>query len=190
MLEIISINNNKESKNSNETLWKNLLIESYNKYRKYNDFSVELSVQDSIDLLFSTLKEDTIHIVLKRNKFIGFFINQIHTRNKEITFKVFSHPLSCPMSIRSITKAALFRAFIIFIEDRSLNQLEFTTWHPSLVSLVKRFIPELQINLINSTTIICYKEITKLDLENFNKILSRYLDDFKHLNKNHYKILY
>ena len=94
------------------------------------------------------------------------------------------------MSIRSITKAALFRAFIIFIEDRSLNQLEFTTWHPSLVSLVKRFIPELQINLINSTTIICYKEITKLDLENFNKTLSRYLDDFKHLNKNHYKILY
>ena len=190
MLEIISIENTLESENSNNNLWKDLVIESYNKYRKYNDFSSEVQNRKDLKEFWDLIKSNEIHLVLRQNKFIGFFINTYHNKNKEISFKVFAHPLACPMSIRSITKAALFRSFIVLIENKDIVNLEFVTWHPSLASAIKVFIPDLKITMINSSTIICSKEVVKKDLENFSTILLKYLDSTQQLKKNHYKILY
>ena len=190
MLEVISIENNKDSENSNNMLWKNLLIESYNAYRKLNDFRYDIESKNNLEEFWKLIESDVVHLVLKQNKFIGFFINTEHRANKEVSFKVFSHPLACPMSIRSITKAALFRAFMMFIEDPSLTELEFNTWHPSLATAVKRFVPDLEVTLINSKAIVCYKKISSKDLRSFSNTLLKYLDNTQQLKKNHYKILY
>lgn len=193
MLEIITVKQSPETLEYNEHFWKDLLIDSYIKFYKQNDYrySIDKNEKTKLDVFWELLDVSEVHVVMKSSKFIGFFINTKHKGNKEISFKVFSHPLACPMSLRSITKAALFRAFMIFIEDlENYNELEFTTWHPSLISLIKTFIPDLEVTMINSSYIVGYKKILPEDLTSFKTTILRYLEIVEHPNKNQYKILY
>lgn len=191
MLEIITLN--KKDDDSNNKLWKGLLIDSFNKFYKQNNYRYEIKEKSNLKEFWSFLDLEEVHIVLKQNKFIGFFINKIHTSNQEISFQLFSHPLSCPMSLRSITKAALFRSFMLFLDSPGeFTNLEFITWHPSLVTIIKTFIPDVEITMINSNNIICYKAVNYELLTSFRVLLLKYLDlkDIQQYNKNQYKILY
>lgn len=193
MLEIITVEQSPETLEYNNHFWKDLLIDSYNKFHKHNDYkySIYKDARTSLDAFWELLDVSEVHVVMKSNKFIGFFINTKHRDNNEISFKVFSHPMSCPMSLRSITKAALFRSFMLFIEDLdTYSELEFTTWHPSLVTLIKNFIPDLEITMINSSYIVCYKKVTSKDISSFKTTISKYLEIVEHPNKNKFKILY
>ena len=72
------------------------------------------------------------------------------------------------------------------------TNLEFITWHPSLVTIIKTFIPDVEITMINSNNIICYKAVNYELLTSFRVLLLKYLDlkDIQQYNKNQYKILY
>ena len=191
MLEVLTIN--KDNDVSNTKLWKGLLIDSFNTFYKQNNYRHEIKDKKDLNEFWSFINQDFVHIVLKQNKFIGFFINKIHTSNQEISFQLFSHPLSCPMSLRSITKAALFRSFMLFLDSPGeFTNLEFTTWHPSLITVIKTFIPDIEVTMINSNNIICYKDIEHETLLSLKISILRYTDitDIQQYNKNKYKILY
>lgn len=191
MLEVLTIN--KDNDVSNIKLWKGLLIDSFNTFYKQNNYRHEIKDKKDLNEFWSFINQDFVHIVLKQNKFIGFFINKIHTSNQEISFQLFSHPLSCPMSLRSITKAALFRSFMLFLDSPGeFTNLEFTTWHPSLITVIKTFIPDIEVTMINSNNIICYKDIEHETLLSLKISILRYTDitDIQQYNKNKYKILY
>ena len=191
MLEVLTIN--KDNDVSNIKLWKGLLIDSFNTFYKQNNYRHEIKDKKDLNEFWSFINQDFVHIVLKQNKFIGFFINKIHTSNQEISFQLFSHPLSCPMSLRSITKAALFRSFMLFLDSPGeFTNLEFTTWHPSLITVIKTFIPDIEVTMINSNNIICYKNIEHETLLSLKISILRYTDitDIQQYNKNKYKILY
>ena len=85
MLEIITLN--KKDDDSNNKLWKGLLIDSFNKFYRQNNYRYEIKEKSNLKEFWSLLDLEEVHIVLKQNKFIGFFINKIHTSNQEISFQ-------------------------------------------------------------------------------------------------------
>lgn len=99
MLQVITID--KSETETNNKLWKDLLINAYNYTYKNNDFSKEIT-DDNLETFWNYLHTDSVQIVLRQNKFIGFFFNKINSINKEITFFLFIYSQACPMSSRSL----------------------------------------------------------------------------------------
>lgn len=191
MLEVITIENKKDSEKSNDAIWKDQVIASFNSFYKQNNFSESIDKKSSLEQFWSFIKTDKIHLVIKQNKFIGFFINVTHKSNKELSFMVFSHPNACPLSLRSILKCALFRSFILVSKTPSLYEnIEFVTWHPALVTVIKSLVPHVEVHYLNATYIICNITITQFIISLFNATISKYLENPQHLNENSYKILY
>lgn len=187
MLEVITLYRNKD-KEYNDIQWKNLVIESFNNFYKQNDYLEE--IDKDFDIFWDTIDQDSIHLVIRQNKYVGFFINTYNSINKEISFQLFSHPLSCPMSLRSITKCALIRTFFqLKTNIDSYNVLEFITWHPSLLQVVKQLIPDVSIHMINSNYIIGVKTFSIKDIENIDKVLSVYVEDLAQSNNDFYRII-
>ena len=75
MLQVITIN--KSDTETNNKLWKDLLINAYNYTYKNNDFSEEIT-DNNLETFWNYLHTDTVQIVLRQNKFIGFFFNKIN----------------------------------------------------------------------------------------------------------------
>ena len=188
MLEIITINKD-DNKEYNDIHWKDLVIDSFNNFHKQNDYQNEIN--KNFEEFWSTLNVEKIHLVLRQNKYIGFFINTYNKINKEISFKLFSHPRSCPMSLRSITKAAIIRVLLeLKLNITDYNTLEFVTWHPSLLQVVKQLIPDVTIHMLNSNYIIGIKIFSINEVENINTVVSKYIDITEQYNNDFYKIIY
>ena len=76
MLEVLTIENKESFKNSNEAMWKDRIIDSFNAFYKQNNFPKPIDRKSTLDQFWSFISVDTIHLVIKQNKFIGFFINK------------------------------------------------------------------------------------------------------------------
>lgn len=190
MLQIITIN--KSEQESNEKLWKDLLINAYNYTHKNNDFSEKI-LNNDLESFWNFLGTDTVQIVLRQNKFIGFFVNKINTINKEITFFLFMYSQACPMASRSLMKAAVIRSLLIVFNNKNnlIDKLEFFTWHPSLVHVARTIIP-ITTHMITSDYIVCYLSFDN-SLEDLTKDkLKLYLgvEDYHTIDHDNFKVFY
>ena len=187
MLEVITINKNE--KEVNEIQWKDLLIDAYNNTYKNNDFNIEITRKTDLDDFWTNLDSDVAHVVLKQNKFIGFFIRQINETNKEISFKIFVYSRACPMSLRSLTKCALISCLLVYLENQNtIDKFEFVTWHPSLISVVKNFLT-LKTHFITSNYIIGYSSFKEENPETLDLLVKKYLEDSTNINYDKFRVI-
>ena len=180
MLELKTIyKNSKELK-----FYEELIVDSFNNTRKINNYSTNIN---HIDELWDILNIDYICIVLRQNKYIGFILNNIHKNNKEISFQIFVYSRACPMSLRSLTKCALFRSMYIIKDDPDLLFFEFVTHHPALVTVIKSyFLNFLETHYLNSNYIICNLNINSEIRNIINSHINKYIgSDY---NKNNFKL--
>lgn len=186
MLETITIN--KYDNKFNEVQWGSLLLDSYNNTRTNNDYTEEAL---NLDDFWRILDLEEIHIVLKQNKFIGFFIRLFNEINKEISFKIFVYSRACPMSLRSLTKCATISVLVYYFKNNTnIEKLEFTTWHPSLVNVVKNFI-NITTHYITSDHIICYISLSDIDKQALEHLLKEYTkEDISNINYDSFKVIY
>ena len=189
MLQVITID--KSETETNNKLWKDLLINAYNYTYKNNDFSKEIT-DNNLETFWNYLSTDTVQIVLRQNKFIGFFFNKINSINKEITFFLFIYSQACPMSSRSLMKCAVIRSLLISKKKKKdINKLEFFTWHPSLIHVARNIIP-ITTHMITSDYIVCYLPFDNL-LEDLTKNkLKLYLgvEDYHTIDSDNFKVFY
>ena len=189
MLQVITVD--KSETETNNKLWKDLLINAYNYTYKNNDFSEEIT-DNNLETFWNYLHTDTVQIVLRQNKFIGFFFNKINSINKEITFFLFIYSQACPMSSRSLIKCAVIRSLLIsFKNKKDINKLEFFTWHPSLIHVARNIIP-ITTHMITSDYIVCYLPFDNL-LEDLTKNkLKLYLgvEDYHTIDIDNFKVFY
>lgn len=161
-----------------------LLIDTYETSSDVNGYPVK--DLNSIEDFWKNVSSPLVHIVLKNNKFIGFFTNKV-THNK-VSFDIFVFSRACPLSARSLTKAGLYRSLMLYLEDPQIHKLEFVTHHPSLATVIKQTVPNVKFHYTSNTHIFCeiinlgHKDIVKIK-EHLDKVLSIPYD------KNKYNIL-
>lgn len=178
----------KQSKdNLDKTLIKGI-IESYNNYYENNDYKEEVKKLD-IEALWNILEVDSLFIVIRNLRFIGFFIIKKHDLNKEISFQIFLSPFACPKSNVSLTKCAVSRCLLEFVDNPSYIHLEFITSHPLLASAVKTFVPTLEITMITPRHIICHRQIQDRELLYFKSFIKAYIISETPENYNSYELL-
>lgn len=150
-----------------EIQWKSILIESFNHSYKANGYKEDIE-RHRLDMFWETINKEAVYIVIRQNKAVGFFFIEGEG------FKLFMYPRACPMSLRSILKCALFKIMEMSLEDSSIQMIKFNTWHPSLVSLVKTYLPTAKITTYSPTDYECVYTITEQDKEKgFPSILSK-----------------
>lgn len=148
-----------------------LLLDSYNYDCKQND----LTNASSIEKIRAKLQTDHVYVVFRLSKFVGFFVNPTNLTVKEVSFKLFRYPQACPMSARSLVKAAFIRALLIGVLDReNFDRIEFVLWHLGFTHVVRSIIPLVEIHNITVDHIIGFYKLEK-STEEYLKILYKYL---------------
>ena len=177
----------KQSKDTlDKTLIKNI-VESYNNYYTNNDYSEEVLKLD-MDSLWNIIDVEHLFIVIRNHRFIGFFIIKTHELNKEISFQIFLSSFACPKSNVSLTKCAVSRCLLEFVNNPEYRYLEFVTGHPLLASAVKDFVPSLEITMITPRHIVCHKEINDSELLYFRTFIKSYMTPETPDNYNSYEL--
>lgn len=154
-----------------DKLWSNILIDSFNYSQKKYGYNIELN--KDINLFWDTIQKDFVYVVLKQNKGIGFLFFDLKENN--LSFKLFVYSKACPMSLRTLLKAAIFRFMLETLKDNSnVNSISFYTWHPSIVSLAKMYLSRLKITMYTPSDIDCHLDnITEEEKEFFKKVLNK-----------------
>lgn len=120
-----------------ESNWDDILIDSFNYCGKQYDYKEV----DNIEQFWNIIGKESVYVCINQNRAIGFFFLEGDT---DLTFKLFMYPRACPMSLRSLLKAALYR-FMLETTKSDISSLRFKTWHPSILSLAKMYFPDATI---------------------------------------------
>ena len=154
-----------------DKLWSNILIDSFNYSQKKYGYNIDLD--KDINLFWDTIQRDFVYVVLKQNKGIGFLFFDLKEDN--LSFKLFVYSKACPMSLRTLLKVAIFRFMLETLKEESdVKSLSFYTWHPSIVSLAKMYLPKLQVNMHTPSDIDCSNNlVTPEEKEFFKNILNK-----------------
>lgn len=129
----------KKDDSSTANLFKDTLIDSFNHSYKQYSYKEEVH-KDNLQLFWEQIRKESVYIVLRQNKAIGFFF--LEPVGKNLIIKNFLYPRACPLALRSLLRCGLYSSMLHVLEVRYLyNCIHFETWHPALVSLAKTIIP-------------------------------------------------
>lgn len=174
MLQVLTIY--KSDVGTNNSNWKDLLIDSYNYVHKSNDFPDEIEDTKDLNEFWKYLNRDNVQIVLRQNKYIGFFYNPYDSLNKTISTVLFPYSRACPMASRSLAKCGIIRSLLMYLySNHIIEKFEFHTWHPSLVQVAKTLLP-VQVHSVTSDYFVAYSELNATMITVLSKILISYLE--------------
>lgn len=147
-----------------------LLLDSFNNDCSHNGYTAVNSLED----MFKRIGTTMVLVVFRLSKYIGFFFNPIV--DDKVGIKLFRFSYSCPMSSRSLIKAAFLRSIGLCINNQEhISSVDFSVWHPSLTHILKAIIPFIKIDNINSDYIVCHYTFKEEDIPKLVIILSKYL---------------
>ena len=165
MIEVIKLS--KEDP-SIDKLWSNILTDSFNYSQKKYGYNKDIG--KDIKLFWETVQKDFVYVVIKQNKGIGFLFFDL--KDNVLSFKLFMYSRACPMSLRTLLKVAIFRFMLETLKEESdIKSLSFYTWHPSIISLAKMYLPKLQITMYTPSDIDCFTNSITLEEKELFKII-------------------
>lgn len=150
---------------ASELTWDNLLLHSFN-------HSCDKYGYDEVDRYNQIRELGEIYVVLREDRFIGFFLYGDD-------FKLFMYPRACPMSLRSLLKAALLRTML-----DNPKTIVFSTWHPSLVSYARTILPNMRVDIHSPSDMECTAT------GDFSVVLQKEIEDYPNISSyDHFKVI-
>lgn len=156
-----------------DKLFGHILIDSFNYVRKNYGYTEEVDLH-RLDRFWEIIDKEFVYVIIKQNKAIGFLFFLYHSEIKSLSFRLFVYSKACPMSLRSLLKVALFRFMLeVTSKQTDIEKLSFSTWHPSIVSLTKMYLPDLIISTYSPSDFECTKIVNEKDITYFTSILDK-----------------
>lgn len=118
-----------------------------------NVLKLEAPNQATLDLLEECCElpvEGDIYMVLKSDRFIGFF-----NTPRDKSFEIHVYPRACPMSAKTILRCALLHTM------REGEDILFTTYHPTLVTTALYLLPDMKVVQYSPSDIECSYKANK-----------------------------
>lgn len=147
------------------------LIECFNHSYRINDHEEPLPFEVSAPFFCLTVKSDQVLIVNRNNKDIGFFINNISEVNDSIGCYCYMHPKACKMAILPLVTCSIIRGGQIGIE-RMIRWIDVDTWHLMIVTLAKKFFPNMNVHFIRPEYYLMSLDFHDVDISHFSNQLN------------------